>query len=592
MKNLWRIIRFTKQLWPLYWTVSIFSVLLAISAQVQPLLIKRVIDEVAKLSGGGQASIRLAIICGVLIFLADWLGTMFSNIGGYYGDVLQNKMRKFLSERYYEHLLQLPQAYFDSETSGKIINRLNRSIDQVVSFTHMFSNNFLQFIFSTVLSLAIVFVYSWQVGLLLLSLYPIFIWLTTRTSAKWQEYQGKINEQYDEATGRFAEVIGQVKVTKSFGGQARELKLFSKRYEKAIENTYPQSRLWHKQDIIRRTVLNVIFFLVYAWIFLETVRGNYTLGTMVLLIQYATSIRIPIFSISFLVDQSQRAVANSREYFEAMDVPAERRVHATKQLATTENEVKFTEVNFAYEDKKPVLQGLSFTLRPNTSNALVGESGEGKTTVTNLLLGLYQPTSGVIEIDGQDTAEVSAESLHQHVGVVFQDAALFSGTVYENIAYGRPKATQAEVERVARAANAEEFIRKLPDGYQTKVGERGLKLSGGQKQRIAIARALLKDAPILVLDEATSSLDTRSERLVHEALEKLMKGRTTLLIAHRLSTIASVDNIITLKGGVVDEVGSPAELAKSGGIYAQLLALQSGADKVRKKELTKYELKG
>lgn len=592
MKSLWRILRFTKNLWPYYTVVSIFSVLLALSAQVQPLLIKRVIDEVTHLSGGTSASFRVAVVCVVLIFLADWLGTIFSNVGGYYGDILQNRLRKHLSERYFAHLLELPQSYFDTETSGKIINRLNRSIDQIVNFAHMFSNNFLQFIFSTILSLAIVFFYSWQVGLLLASLYPIFIWLTTRTSVKWQEYQTKINEQYDEATGRFAEVIGQIKVTKSFGGQVRERTLFSRRYENAIQNTYPQSRLWHKQDIIRRTVLNVIFFAVYAWIFLETVRGNYTIGTMVLLVQYAASIRIPIFSISFLVDQSQRAIANSKEYFEAMDLPAERRVHADRQLKLSANEVKFTDVIFGYEDKKPVLRNLNFTLKPNTASALVGESGEGKTTITNLLLGLYQPTSGRIEIDGQDIASVQADSLLKHIGVVFQDAALFSGTVYENIAYGRPSATKKEIEAVARAANAEEFINKLPKGYQTKVGERGLKLSGGQKQRIAIARALLKDAPILILDEATSSLDTRSERLVHEALTKLMQGRTTLIIAHRLSTIQSVDTIITLKGGSVDEIGSPASLAKTGRIYAQLLALQSGDSTQWKKQLTKFELKG
>ncbi len=592
MSQLWRIIRFTRQLWPLYWTISVFSVLLAMSAQVQPLLVKRVIDEVTKFTGAGQASMKLAVVCVILIFVADWLGTIFSNIGGYLGDVLQNKMRKFLSERYFAHLLQLPQSYFDSETSGKIINRLNRSIDQIVSFTHMFSNNFLQFIFSTVLSLAIVFAYSWQVGLLLFSLYPIFIWLTTRTSAKWQGYQKKINEQYDEATGRFAEVIGQIKVTKSFGGQSRELDLFSRRYDKAIMHTYPQSKLWHKQDVIRRTVLNIIFFLVYLWVFVQTIKGNYSLGTMVLLIQYASNIRIPIFSISFLVDQSQRAIANSKEYFEVMDQPIERRMESSQQLTPIENEVKFTDVVFGYEKKKAVLSNLSFTLKPNSSNALVGESGEGKTTITNLLLGLYQPSAGRIEIDGQDIASVNADSLLANVGVVFQDAALFSGSVYENIAYGRPNASRQQVESAARSANAEEFINKLPEGYNTKVGERGLKLSGGQKQRIAIARALLKDAPILILDEATSSLDTRSERLVHEALEKLMKGRTTLLIAHRLSTIESVDNIITLKNGTVDEIGSPKILAKSGGIYSQLLALQSGTDKARKRQLTKFELKG
>jgi ATP-binding cassette subfamily B protein len=240
--------------------------------------------------------------------------------------------------------------------------------------------------------------------------------------------------------------------------------------------------------------------------------------------------------------------------------------------------------------KRPVLDGLSFTLQPGTKTALVGESGEGKTTITNLLLGLYVPQSGSIAIDGQDISGSTRASLRAASAVVFQEPALFSGTVYENIAYGNPGATKRDVEAAAKAANAHEFITKFEQQYETEIGERGLKLSGGQKQRIAIARALLKDAPILILDEATSSLDSKSEHLVHQALERLMQGRTTLIIAHRLSTIQSVDTIITMQDGRVNEQDTPEKLAKSGGIYAQLLSLQARHTKQDTKRLKQYEI--
>lgn len=583
--------QFTRELWPYYVGVAAFSVLVAATTQVQPLLTKTIVDEVTKLVGSHEVRTNVVIWAVLGIFVADLGQNLFSNIGGIIGDQLQARLRKTLSERYFAHLLKLPQRYFDTELSGKVLNQLNRSIDQITTFAQAFSNNFLQFIFSTVLSLVVISLYSWPVALMLATLYPIFIWLTMRTSGKWREYQTDINQQADAATGRFAEAIGQVKVVKSFGQERRELTHFQRRYQRMIELTWPQSKLWHGQDFKRKLVLNVIFLAVYGYICLEAVNGRYGLGTMVLLLQYAALIRMPIFSISFIVDQSQRAVANTRDYFAAMDeVTESSTTEHDGTLDVTRGQVKFTEVVFGYEVKQPVLRGLSFTLEPGTKTALVGESGEGKTTITNLLLGLYVPQNGSIAIDGQDISQVSRASLRAASSVVFQEPALFSGTIYENIAYGRPDASKAEVEAAARAANAHEFISKFEKGYKAEIGERGLKLSGGQKQRIAIARALLKDAPILILDEATSSLDSKSEHLVQEALERLMKGRTTLIIAHRLSTIQSVNTIITLKNGRLEEQGSPDELAQTSGIYAELLRLQQGHTTSAAKRLKRYEL--
>ncbi len=591
MREIWRIIKFTKELWRYYAGISAFTVLLAVMSQLQPLFTKGAVDEITKLAGGGQVDVKLVAFFAVLIFLTDVGQTLLSNYSGYLGDMMSAKLQRLLGLRYYDHLTTLPQRYFDTELSGKIINRMSRGISQISQFMQMMSNTLLQFIFSTVLSLAVVAYFSWQVALMLASLYPIFIWLTKRTSAKWQTYQKVINKHQDISMGRFTELIGQIRVVKSFLGEKRELSFFNDHANKVVAETLPQSRLWHRQDIARRLILNLLFFAVFAYIFIETARGRYTVGTMVLLIQYAMLIRIPIFSISYIVDNTQRAVANTRDYFEVMDVKPEITDQPdAKSLKVKRGEIVFDNVHFAYDTDKPVLRGISFTVKPDTKVALVGESGEGKTTLTNLLLRLYEITDGQIRIDGQSISRVTQESLRANIGVVFQEPALFSGTIHDNIAYGRPKASAQQVIEAAKAANAHEFISGFEKGYDTEIGERGLKLSGGQKQRIAIARALLKDAPILILDEATSSLDSKSENMVHQALTHLMKGRTTIIIAHRLSTIQNVEQIVTLSKGCVNETGSPAELAGTHGIYAELLRLQLRHTESGKKQLKKYDI--
>lgn len=589
MKNIWRIVRFTSQLWPFYAAISGFTVLLALMGVLQPLLTGWAIDQ---LRLGTHANLRYLIIIAIGIFLLDFFSNIFANVSGYIGDQLNARLSYYLSHRYYEHLLSLQQQFYDTELTGKIINRLNRSITQITNFFQFITNNFLQLIFTTIFTLTVAFHYSWQVGLLLASLYPIYILLTIRSSPKWQVYQTQKNINLDIANGRFAEVINQVKVVKTYLQEKRELLLFDSHYKKVIAINQPQSKHWHVNDIYRRTVLNVIFLAVYLLIFIQAVHGQLSPGNVVTLILFSAQIRIPIFTISFMVDNFQRAVADSRDYFEIMEVkPSIDDQPGAQALKLTKAAVAFRDVVFGY-DEQAVLKGINFELKPGTKTALVGESGEGKTTITSLLLRLYSLDKGSITIDDQDISQVSQASLRSNVAVVFQEPALFSGTVRENIAYANPKATEDQVTAAAKAANAHDFIIKFEKGYDSQIGERGLKLSGGQKQRLAIARALLKDAPILILDEATSSLDSKSERKVQEALGRLMRGRTTLIIAHRLSTIQAVDQIITIRNGRVDETGSPAELTGSGGIYAQLLELQIGATEANKKKLQAYELKG
>ena len=604
MASLLRIVRFTRALAPLYTAIILCSVLTAAAALAVPFLIGHATDTVAGAVGGQTptgTAVRAVVLIAAAVLVAELFNTVVSNIGGWYGDVMSNRMRTILSVRYYDKLLHLPQRWFDGEITGTIVARLNRSITEITNFAKMMSNSFASMLITTVAVLAISAWYAWPLTVLLLIVFPLYVWLTSLTSVKWQRLEGEKNEQVDIASGRFAEVVGQIRVVKSFVRERSELEDFRRRFWSTDATTRAQSTHWHRMDVIRRAVLNLVFFGIYVIIFVRTVQGAFTLGEMVLLVQLMSMAKAPVESMSWVIDSSQRAIAGSKDYFRVMGTEVDPRTAA--MLARAEDDVpppaiepvpgapvvRFRDVSFAYEDGEDVLHGIDFSVARGEKIALVGESGGGKSTIVNLLLGLYEPRAGAVEVVGRTSTELPLDELRSRIGVVFQDASLFSGTLRENIAYGRPGASDEEVADAARRANADGFVRRFPGGYEQVIGERGLKLSGGQRQRIAVARAILKDAPVLVLDEATSALDTKAERQVQKGLDELMEGRTSLIIAHRLSTIASVDRIITLEDGRIDEIGTPAELAASGGIYAQLLDLQSSGDRRR---LARFDITG
>ena len=594
MQSLMRVLRASSALWPFYLGVVVISSLVAGLGLVTPFIVREATDTiVGYLSGGaeGPAPTRTVAWLAVALFAAEAAATGLRNISGYLGDVMVARIRQILSTRYFAKLLALPQRYFDSQVTGTIIARLDRSIANVTMFIQSFANSFLPMLLQIVAILGITAYYYWPLTVLLALLFPLYTWLTALTSKRWQVFEKEKNKNIDEANGRFAEVVGQVKVTKSFGAEVRELAKFGRHYANTVDVTRPQSRWWHSMDTVRGLAMDVIFLGIYLILFTRTLGGHFSIGEMVMLIQMVTMTRQPVTMMSWIVDASQRAVAGSRDYFEVMDEPVEatanrQLVEATgasgmpevvdKQrapLEVREPVLAFDGVTFEYTPGEPVLHDVTFSAHAGEKIALVGESGGGKSTIVNLLLGLYPVTRGSLTVCGEKVGELDVEKLRATTGVVFQEAALFSGTVYENIAYGKPGATLEEIVDVAKRANAHDFIMRFTDGYDTVIGERGLRLSGGQKQRVAVARAMLKDAPILVLDEATSALDTKAERAVQAGLDALMVGRTTLMIAHRLSTIADVDTIITLREGHVDEIGSPEELAVSGGIYSELLRL-------------------
>ena len=612
MSSVVQIIRNVTALWPFYVGVIIASLVTAALGLVNPFIMRDATDTIVSVVSGeqdlGDANTRI-IWLTVAIFAVGLLNTGVHNVGGYIGDVMAARMRQILSTRYYAQLLSLPQRYFDTQVTGTIIARLDRSITSITQFLQAFSNNFFPMLLTVAAVLVITAVYYWPLAILLAIIFPIYMWLTALTSKKWQRIEAAKNREIDLAGGRFAEVIGQVKVVKSFVTEVAELVGFSKRYGKTVTHTQEQSRYWHLMDMARGAAMDLIFLFIYGVLFYRTLHGYFSLGDMVMLIQLVTMARQPVMMMSYLVDTTQRAIAGSKDYFEVMEVTPEPTaneivVQATTSSHTLEEQpqhaenlpiagttaINFDDVSFSYEEGDEVIHNVSFSVRPGEKVALVGESGGGKSTLVNLILGLYRPTEGELTINGHDVTAVQAEDLRASVGVVFQDSSLFSGTVRENIAYGKPGTTDEEVVEAAKAAFAHDFISAFPNGYDTVIGERGLRLSGGQKQRVAIARAMLKDAPILVLDEATSALDTKAEQQVQAGLEALMRNRSTLIIAHRLSTIATVDTIVTLDKGHVDEVGAPADLAASGGIYSQLLALTSTATEESRKRLKEFGL--
>ena len=600
MRSIVTIMATAKELWPLYLTVTLGAIATSATALLTPFVIARATDTVVDIAEGRDGTVADLMWLAVVLLIIALANSAITNVSGYFGDLMSVRLRAILSANYYRKLLRLPQRYYDNELTGTIISRLNRSITSITDFLQTFSNGFFPTVVTLLAVLVITAFYSPWLTILLILIYPTFVWLTARTSKKWQVWEKQKNDHYDISGGRFSEVIGQMRVVKSFVTEKSELESFKGHYRDAIGLSRQQSRFWHTMDLWRRGALDVVFFGIYAIIFYQTASGQYTVGTMVLLIQLTTMARMPVTSMSYWVDMTQRAVAGSREYFKVMDETdepnnaLEAAPSAVVEWVESDPVIEFDHVDFGYGDGDGadglVLRDIDLTVNRGERIAFVGESGGGKTTLVNLIMKLYPVTSGTLRVHGQSVDDVPTVALRREVGVVFQDASLFSGTIRENMAYGQDGVTDEQLSVAARRANALSFISHLHNGFDTEIGERGVKLSGGQKQRLSVARALLKDAPILILDEATSSLDTKSERAVQAGLEELMEGRTTLIIAHRLSTISTVDRIVTLRDGRIDEIGTPAELATTDGIYAELLALQGSTRKADKARLLRYDI--
>ncbi|MEO6729446.1 MAG: ABC transporter ATP-binding protein [Candidatus Dojkabacteria bacterium] len=576
MDQILQILKFTKSFWKYYVFISFFIIAVALLNLVTPILSGNIVDAIVNNIKNGTGDFNYIAVILAIMISSDIVITIFANISGYYGDILGQKLNTFLTSKFYEHVLDLQVEYFDNEVSGKIISKLERGIGNIAEFINNMLNNFVPFFLTAIFTIVALAFYSIEISVLLLILFPIYVIISEKSSNAWIKKQGEINKVQDSLQGRIFESITSIRVVKSFLRQDLEHSKYHD-FRKDVEiRAKAQSKEWHLFDVFRGAMLNIILFGIYAYIVYFTFTGRFTIGQMTLLLGLVNQAKFPLRAMSFILGQIQRAQAGSKDFFDVLNEPVviKDKVDA-KDLQKVGGELKFNNVSFAYKDGKDILSGINFNIDKGKKLAIVGESGEGKSTITNLILRFYEPKSGEILVDNSNIQDVTQKSLHKNISVVLQDSILFSGTIEENIRYGREGATNEEIIEAAKKANADSFISKFEKGYDTQIGERGVKLSGGQKQRLSIARAILKNAPILILDEATSSLDSKAEAEVQKALNELMEGKTTIIIAHRLSTIRNVDKIIVLKSGVIAEMGSPSDLIKKNGIYAELVKLQT-----------------
>ena len=570
MKNYLRLLAYIKP-YKKRLAAAVVCIIMAAGANLYlPWIIKDMIDDV--LMSKDMLMLNL-IAAGILV-------VMFTRGVFYYG---QSYLVSYVGQRViidvrsvlFRKFQKMPLSYYDRQQTGTVMSYITNDVSAMQS---AIVDNLIELVTeSSILigSLGMMIYLDWKLSLLTLMTIPLVGFAMKIFGRKLKRSSTVIQERAAEITSLLQESISAIRVVKSFVRETYEIKRFEeqnwKNFQAAMKNVKLTSLLTPTVEFLAAIAVTfIVWFGGY-----EVVNEVITAGELVAFLTYAVNLANPVKRLSRVYAAIQKAMAAADRVFEVMDLDEKiTDVPGAKPLPPIKGEVEFKDITFSYKEGQPALQHISLKAEPGQMIALVGPSGSGKSTIANLIPRFYDVDSGTISIDGHDIRQVTADSLREQIGLVPQETMLFSTTVMENIRYGRLDATDEEVVEAARAANAEEFIKDLPEGYDTKLGERGLNLSGGQRQRLAIARAILKNPRVLILDEATSALDTESEKIVQDALDKLMVGRTSFVIAHRLSTIFNADQIFVVENGHLREHGTHEELLAAGGLYSNLYNIQ------------------
>ncbi len=589
MSNIIKILKLARPFYKYLGLLSFLIVLVAILQIGSTIVTKYIIDEIQKQVTSGTGSFTTAAWLFGVTLLIGIVATTLDSINQRLGDYTSGRVGKYLTELFYRHIFTLSQSYFDSQISGKIVHQLNRGIINLESFLTSMSNFIVPAFVQSIFIFFVLLYYSVPIAFLAFLVFPLYIYISHISTKKWGELQKEKNKIDDVTYGRIQEVLGNMKLVKSYNTQHQEWKMVSENTARSLAIYDKQSRTYHFLNFLRNMGLDIVLTAIIIIIFYQTFNQTVTFGTLVLIMQLLNQLRRPLFASSFILERIQQAEAGSKEFFEILELP-ETEVYTKKSRTPLikNPDLQFENVSFSYkEEKGSVLENVTFKLHGRETVALVGHSGAGKTTLINLILKFYDPSQGDIYLNGKNYKDMTHHDARSNISLVFQENELFSTTVFENVAYGAD-VTEKEVKEALKKANAYDFVMKFPNKLQEEIGERGVKLSGGQKQRIQIARAILHNRPILILDEATSSLDAKSEKLVQDALEVLMRDKLVIVIAHRFSTIQNADRIIVIDGGKIVDAGNPQDLAKKKGIYSELLQYQIEGNQ---KLLEKYELR-
>jgi len=580
MKELKALMRYMKPYRLHIFVATVCMVMVTAMNMVGPWMIRNLISTVVQSVQGTAsiAQINFLALAVVAIYLLRAISQFGTNYISHYAAW---KMLEDIRSDLYDHLQNLSLRFFHDKQTGELMSRV---LDDTRNFEQLLAHAIPTLVVNALMLVgvsAILFSMNLQLALYTLIPIPLLFWMVVKFSKISRPMFKEAQKEIAEVSAILQDNFSGIKEIKAFTQEAYESRRTLERiaaYTRAILRALKLSNAFHPSIEFISGLGTVIVIFFGGRLALS---NQLALEDLVAFLLYLNSFYQPITSFGMINEGIQHALASAERVFEILnEEPEIKDAPDAIQVDRVKGKIEFRNVSFRYVDDVPVLKNVSFKVNPGEMVALVGPTGVGKTTIANLIPRFYDPDAGQILIDDVDIRKIKLSSLRKQISMVSQDVFLFNGTVKENILYGRPDATDEEVIAAAKAANAHEFIMELPEGYDTRVGERGVKLSGGQKQRISIARALLKDAPILILDEATSSVDTQTEKQIQEALENLMKNRTTIVIAHRLSTIRNADQIIVLQDGEIIEAGKHDELLRAGGLYSQLCKAQSTTEEL------------
>ncbi len=570
MKVLLRLLKYLQPYWRWVVTITLLMMIVTGLDLLPPLFQKQIIDDVVS----RRLLSRLPVL--VLGLIGVFALTRLLNLSDMYiRHVLGEKFILDLRVLLYDYLQRLSISFFESQQTGEIMSRITNDVNALEEFvTHSVG-----FLIIDLLRLVgtgfILFALDWQLALWTLLPVPVLAVALRMFNTRVRPIYRHIRDRLGDINAELQDNISGIQVIQAFGQERHELDRFTRRSTRYYEERVNGIRYWATFFPAIRFVASLGMAIVLGFGAYRVFNGALTVGGLVAFISYVASFYQPIHRLVQTDNTMQQAIAAGERVFELLDtVPEIKDEPDAIELTSIRGTVAFEGVTFRYGTGEEVLRDVSFQMRPGEVVALVGPSGAGKTSIANLIPRFYDPVSGRITVEGHDVRKIELASLRRQVAVVLQDTFLFNGTVRDNVVYGKPNASEDEMIAAAQAAFAHEFIVSLPQGYETEIGERGTKLSGGQKQRLALARAILTDPRILILDEATSSVDAEAEYLIQQALEKVLEGRTALVIAHRLSTIRHADKIIALEEGRIVEVGDHRQLLARGGLYSQMYRRQ------------------
>lgn len=519
-------------------------------------------------------NIRMVVICGGALLCVYLIRMGLNYFIQYYGHVMGVKMQAQMRSDMFNHLEKLPYSFFDNHETGKIMSRMTNDLMDISELAHHGPENLLISSISIVASFIYLCTINWWLTLIVFACVPFLVLITMILRKKMRSSFMRSRQSIGEINAALESSITGIRVTKAFNNSEIESQKFeegNRKFVHARTDAYKAMGQFHSGTSFINDIFNVVvliaggFFLSKGFIQV----GDYTAFTI------SVGLFIgPVMTLIGFMEQYQNGVTGFQRFLEIMDAEPEKDDPDAEEIKVADGHIEFKNVNYSYNDGEEVLKNVSLDIKKGEKFALVGPSGGGKTTICHLIPHFYNVKDGQILIDGKDINKITRSSLRANIGIVQQDVYLFNASIRDNILYGRPGATEEEVIEAAKRANIHDYVMSMPAGYDTVIGERGVKLSGGQKQRLSIARVFLKDPAILILDEATSALDNTTEILIQNALDELCKGRTTIVVAHRLSTVKNADEIAVVSGGKIIEQGTHDSLIAANGVYAELYKLQ------------------